>query len=354
MSGAAMAPILAPLPQREHHRQQRLALGAQRIDDLAAVGRIRASVRGFRRRPAWPAGRTGCCGRCRVRPGISRNGCRPLNAPRRIRNAHFSPISSIDGGSGQCSAASRNASMSRSLTLCDHSTAILSRAASKHRALQNNSRRSAKRYHLSNRGGTSPRRASFALATAPPRPHIVAVLRQYELIEKIRAYDPDADEGLINRAYVFSMKAHGAQMRASRRPLFQPPDRGRRHPHRPEARRRDDRHRDPPRHHRGHGRHARSRSRNCSATMSRGWSTASPSSARSRRSRRMSAPPRICASSCSRCPTTSACCWSSLPTGCTTCARSITSQARRSGAASPRRRWISMPRSPSGSACTRS
>ena len=26
------------------------------------------------------------------------------------------------------------------------------------------------------------------------------MLRQYELIEKIRAYDPDADEGLINRA----------------------------------------------------------------------------------------------------------------------------------------------------------
>jgi (p)ppGpp synthase/HD superfamily hydrolase len=41
------------------------------------------------------------------------------------------------------------------------------------------------------------------------------VLRQYELVEKVRSYDPDADEGLINRAYVFSMKAHGAQTRAS-------------------------------------------------------------------------------------------------------------------------------------------
>jgi hypothetical protein len=29
------------------------------------------------------------------------------------------------------------------------------------------------------------------------------VLRQYQLVEKVRTYDPDADEGLINRAYVF-------------------------------------------------------------------------------------------------------------------------------------------------------
>ena len=99
------------------------------------------------------------------------------------------------------------------------------------------------------------------------------VLRQYELVEKVRAYDPDADEGLINRAYVFSMKAHGAQVRASRRPLFQPSDRSRRHPHRFEARRRDDRHRDPPRHDRGHASPPPSRSRNCSAPTSRGWST---------------------------------------------------------------------------------
>ena len=41
------------------------------------------------------------------------------------------------------------------------------------------------------------------------------MLRQYELLEKVRAYDPDADEAMINRAYVFSMKAHGNQKRAS-------------------------------------------------------------------------------------------------------------------------------------------
>ena len=49
------------------------------------------------------------------------------------------------------------------------------------------------------------------------------MLRQYELIEKVRAYDPDADEALLNRAYVFSMKAHGAQVRASGDPYFSHP-----------------------------------------------------------------------------------------------------------------------------------
>ncbi|HEX8412733.1 MAG TPA: bifunctional (p)ppGpp synthetase/guanosine-3',5'-bis(diphosphate) 3'-pyrophosphohydrolase [Sphingomicrobium sp.] len=49
------------------------------------------------------------------------------------------------------------------------------------------------------------------------------MLRQYELVERVRAYDPDADEALINRAYVFSMKAHGSQMRASGDPYFSHP-----------------------------------------------------------------------------------------------------------------------------------
>ena len=53
--------------------------------------------------------------------------------------------------------------------------------------------------------------------------HLGDVLRQYELVEKVRSYDPDADEGLINRAYVFSMKAHGSQLRASGDPYFSHP-----------------------------------------------------------------------------------------------------------------------------------
>ncbi len=54
-------------------------------------------------------------------------------------------------------------------------------------------------------------------------PHTGAMLRQYELVEKVRAYDPDADEALLNRAYVFSMKAHGTQVRASGDPYFSHP-----------------------------------------------------------------------------------------------------------------------------------
>ena len=41
------------------------------------------------------------------------------------------------------------------------------------------------------------------------------MIRQFELVERVKSYDPDADEDLINRAYVFSMKAHGSQRRAS-------------------------------------------------------------------------------------------------------------------------------------------
>ena len=41
------------------------------------------------------------------------------------------------------------------------------------------------------------------------------MIRQYELVESVKAYDPGADEDLLNRAYVFAMKAHGTQKRAS-------------------------------------------------------------------------------------------------------------------------------------------
>jgi guanosine-3',5'-bis(diphosphate) 3'-pyrophosphohydrolase len=49
------------------------------------------------------------------------------------------------------------------------------------------------------------------------------VLRQYELVERVKSYDPDADESLINRAYVFSMQAHGSQKRASGDPYYSHP-----------------------------------------------------------------------------------------------------------------------------------
>ncbi|WGF86531.1 RelA/SpoT family protein [Marinivivus vitaminiproducens] len=48
-------------------------------------------------------------------------------------------------------------------------------------------------------------------------------MRQYELVERVKAYDPAADEVLLNRAYVFAMKAHGSQKRASGDPYFSHP-----------------------------------------------------------------------------------------------------------------------------------
>jgi GTP diphosphokinase / guanosine-3',5'-bis(diphosphate) 3'-diphosphatase len=49
------------------------------------------------------------------------------------------------------------------------------------------------------------------------------MLRQYELVEKVRGYDPQADEAMLNRAYVFSMQKHGTQKRASGDPYFSHP-----------------------------------------------------------------------------------------------------------------------------------
>ncbi len=53
--------------------------------------------------------------------------------------------------------------------------------------------------------------------------HVRGVLRQYDLVDRVLDYDPDADEALLNRAYVFSMQAHGSQKRASGDPYFSHP-----------------------------------------------------------------------------------------------------------------------------------
>ena len=41
------------------------------------------------------------------------------------------------------------------------------------------------------------------------------MLRQYELVDRVRRYNPHTDEDLLNRAYVYAMRAHGQQKRAS-------------------------------------------------------------------------------------------------------------------------------------------
>jgi RelA/SpoT family (p)ppGpp synthetase len=52
----------------------------------------------------------------------------------------------------------------------------------------------------------------------PPR-----LMRQYDLIERVKRYNPATSEALLNRAYVYAMKAHGQQKRASGDPYFSHP-----------------------------------------------------------------------------------------------------------------------------------
>ncbi|OYX87130.1 MAG: bifunctional (p)ppGpp synthetase/guanosine-3',5'-bis(diphosphate) 3'-pyrophosphohydrolase, partial [Xanthobacter sp. 35-67-6] len=49
------------------------------------------------------------------------------------------------------------------------------------------------------------------------------MMRQYELVERVRRYNPQTDEALLDRAYVYAMKAHGTQLRASGDPYFSHP-----------------------------------------------------------------------------------------------------------------------------------
>src|SRR5215471_1519599 len=53
-----------------------------------------------------------------------------------------------------------------------------------------------------------------------PRPRM---MRQYDLVERVRSYNPDTNEDLLNRAYVYAMRAHGSQTRASGDPYFSHP-----------------------------------------------------------------------------------------------------------------------------------
>ncbi|RYF90890.1 MAG: bifunctional (p)ppGpp synthetase/guanosine-3',5'-bis(diphosphate) 3'-pyrophosphohydrolase, partial [Caulobacteraceae bacterium] len=48
-------------------------------------------------------------------------------------------------------------------------------------------------------------------------------MRQYELIERVRAYEPDTDEAMLNKAYVYAVRMHGSQTRASGDPYFAHP-----------------------------------------------------------------------------------------------------------------------------------
>ena len=49
------------------------------------------------------------------------------------------------------------------------------------------------------------------------------MMRQFELVERVARYNPLANEDLLNRAYVYAMKAHGNATRASGDPYFSHP-----------------------------------------------------------------------------------------------------------------------------------
>src|SRR6476469_3743216 len=49
------------------------------------------------------------------------------------------------------------------------------------------------------------------------------MMRQYELVERVTRYNPNADENLLNKAYVYAMQKHGTQQRANGDPYFSHP-----------------------------------------------------------------------------------------------------------------------------------
>jgi GTP diphosphokinase / guanosine-3',5'-bis(diphosphate) 3'-diphosphatase len=58
---------------------------------------------------------------------------------------------------------------------------------------------------------------------AAPKPRKPRMMRQYELVDRVKQYNPAANEELLNRAYVYAMKAHGEQQRDSGDPYFSHP-----------------------------------------------------------------------------------------------------------------------------------
>jgi RelA/SpoT family (p)ppGpp synthetase len=56
-----------------------------------------------------------------------------------------------------------------------------------------------------------------------PKKRKPQMMRQYDLIDRVKSYNPNANEDLLNRAYVYAMMAHGSQTRASGDPYFSHP-----------------------------------------------------------------------------------------------------------------------------------
>jgi RelA/SpoT family (p)ppGpp synthetase len=58
---------------------------------------------------------------------------------------------------------------------------------------------------------------------AAPKPRKPRMMRQYELIDRVKQYNPATNEQLLDRAYVYAMRAHGEQRRESGDPYFSHP-----------------------------------------------------------------------------------------------------------------------------------
>ena len=58
---------------------------------------------------------------------------------------------------------------------------------------------------------------------APPKARKPRQIRQYELLDRVKQYNPTTNEELLNRAYVYAMRAHGKQKRASGDPYISHP-----------------------------------------------------------------------------------------------------------------------------------
>src|SRR3954470_10618323 len=61
------------------------------------------------------------------------------------------------------------------------------------------------------------------LKEATARAERPRMMRQYELVDRVKRYNPNTDEVLLNRAYVYAMRAHGQQTRASGEAYFAHP-----------------------------------------------------------------------------------------------------------------------------------
>jgi len=68
-----------------------------------------------------------------------------------------------------------------------------------------------------------PQLVTGAGDATPSPPRKPQLMRQFELVDRVKEYNPKANEELLNRAYVYAMKAHGEQKRDSGDPYFSHP-----------------------------------------------------------------------------------------------------------------------------------